>query len=122
MPSFAIITLPCHGDARGQLTVMENALPFQIARTFWITDADGQLRGGHRHKVTRQALICLAGSVEVLMDNGDRRETVVLDAPHKCLIVEPEDWHTMQFGPGAILLVMASHPYKRSDYIEAPYR
>ena len=122
MSSFQVLTLTKHGDARGQLVVLENALPFTVERTFWITGADGQTRGGHRHKVTRQALVAISGQVDVLMDDGECRESIVLDAPHQCLIVEPKDWHTMQFGPCSILLVMASHRYERSDYIEAPYR
>lgn len=122
MSAFSLIDLPSHGDSRGSLTVLENALPFAVARMFWITGADGQTRGGHRHKVTRQALVAISGTVDVYMDDGTQSETILLDSPKKCLIVEPEDWHTMHFGPASVLLAMASHPYERLDYIEAPYR
>jgi hypothetical protein len=36
-------------------------------------------------------------------------------------LVEPKDWHTMTFGVGAVLLVMSSQPYDRSEYIDTPY-
>lgn len=121
MANFQVLRLSSHGDDRGRLTVQENALPFPVVRTFWITDADGQKRGGHRHHRTRQALVAVAGSVSVYMDDGAHSDTIVLDSPDKCLIVEPKDWHTMSFGPGSVLLVMASHAYERSDYIEARY-
>ena len=52
------------------------------------------------------------------LDNGN----VILDNPNKCLIVEPEDWHTMDnFSKDAVLLVLASEYYDASDYIDKPY-
>src|SRR5687768_7933390 len=98
MGHFPIIELPTFADSRGILTVLEGALPFLIARSFWISEADGQTRGGHRHHQTRQALVAVTGRVDVFMDDGAEHETVVLDRPGKCLLVEPKDWHTMTFG------------------------
>jgi quercetin dioxygenase-like cupin family protein len=121
MSAFVVVELPTHRDLRGDLVVLERQLPFAVQRVFWITNADGAKRGGHRHRKTRQALVALAGRVEVLMDDGKHRETVALDRPGRCLLVEPEDWHTMTFGPGAILLVLASEPYDKSDYVAEPY-
>lgn len=103
------------------LVVMQNDLPFEIRRVFWIVGADGQTRGAHRHRKTRQALVAVCGEVTVTLDNGERSATVVLDSPATSLLVEPEDWHTMHFGPGAVLLVFASHEYEAADYIHDPY-
>jgi mannose-6-phosphate isomerase-like protein (cupin superfamily) len=100
---------------------MENKLPFAVARSYWIYGADGQTRGGHRHTHTRQALVALSGEVHVYMNDGVVSETIGLTAPNQCLIVEPKDWHTMTFGAGSVLLVMSSHPYDRSEYIDTPY-
>ena len=118
---FITLNLPTFGDPRGSLTVLENALPFAVARTYWIYGADGQTRGGHRHHVTRQALVAVAGSVSIFMDDGVEQSTVILDKPSLCLLVEPKDWHTMTFGPGSVLLVISSHHYDRSDYIDQRY-
>jgi hypothetical protein len=104
------------------LAVLENALPFEVLRTYWIYSADGQTRGGHRHKYSRQALVALNGEVSIYLNDGISEEILVLDQPNKCLLVEPKDWHTMTFGAGSILLVVSSHPYDRSDYIDAPYK
>ncbi|MCL6557015.1 MAG: FdtA/QdtA family cupin domain-containing protein [Burkholderiales bacterium] len=121
MSHFPIITLPTFNDSRGSLTVLERALPFEIARIYWIYGANGQTRGGHRHKVTRQALIAINGSVSLYLNDGVTEETVVLSEPSQCLLVEPKVWHTMTFGENAVLLVLASHPYDRTDYIDTPY-
>ena len=121
MSYFTIIELPTFLDARGGLTVLDGALPFEIKRTYWIYGADGQVRGGHRHGKTRQALIAVTGAVSMYMNDGRRSETVVLNDPSHCLLVEPKDWHTMTFGPGSVLLVLSSEPYDRADYIDDKY-
>lgn len=121
MSHFTVLDLPTFTDPRGSLTVLEKALPFAAVRTYWIYGADGQTRGGHRHRHTRQALVALSGEVTIYMNDGFASDNVVLQRPGQCLLVEPKDWHTMTFGPGAVLLVMSSHPYDRSEYIDEPY-
>lgn len=121
MSHFTTLNLPTFTDARGSLSVLEGALPFNVVRTYWIYGADGQTRGGHRHTYTRQALIAIHGAVSIYMNDGVTEETVELQHPGQCLLVDPKDWHTMTFGPGSVLLVMSSHPYDRSEYIDTPY-
>lgn len=121
MPHFTVLNLPTFTDPRGCLTVLEGALPFPVVRTYWIYGADGQTRGGHRHRYTRQALVALNGTVSLHMNDGVSSDIVLLNQPGQCLLVEPKDWHTMTFGPGSVLLVMSSHPYDRSEYIDTPY-
>jgi dTDP-4-dehydrorhamnose 3,5-epimerase-like enzyme len=116
-----VLDLPTFSDPRGALTVLDHALPFVPVRTYWIYGADGHTRGGHRHKLSRQALVAIQGSVSVFMNDGIEHGDIVLDSPARCLLVEPHQWHTMTFGPGSILLVMSSQPYDRADYIDEPY-
>ena len=121
MTHFTILNLPTFTDSRGSLSVLEGTLPFTAVRTYWIYGAEGQTRGGHRHTHTRQALVAVSGTVSVFMNDGVTADTVELNHPSQCLLVEPKDWHTMTFGPGSVLLVMSSHPYDRSEYIDTPY-
>lgn len=121
MAHFTILNLPTFADRRGELTVLEGALPFPVVRTYWITGADGQTRGGHRHSYTRQALVAVSGTVSIYMNDGISADTIELTHPGQCLLVEPKDWHTMQFGTGSVLLVMSSHSYDRNEYIDTPY-
>jgi quercetin dioxygenase-like cupin family protein len=101
--------------------VLENVLPFAIKRIFYIFDVLGE-RGKHRHKKTQQALIVLGGSCSVYVNNGKTEENFILDKSNKCLIIEPEDWHTMDnFSKSATLLVLASEDYDVDDYIHEPY-
>lgn len=116
-----ILNLPTFKDERGFLTVLEDSLPFHIKRTFWIYGADGHKRGGHRHKETRQALISLSGEVILNINNGLEQMCFSLNKPSTCIIIEPEDWHTMTFTKNSILLIFASHEHNKKDYINTPY-
>ena len=60
---------------------MQDALPFEIRRTYWITGAEGQTRGGHRHHLNRQAMIAVTGSVCIELDDGKHRGHVELSQP-----------------------------------------
>jgi dTDP-4-dehydrorhamnose 3,5-epimerase-like enzyme len=116
-----IINLPTFDDKRGTLTVVQQELPFEIKRFYYIYDVTSK-RGGHRHKKTIQALICLGGSCEIYINNGEKEEIILLDSPKKCLIIEPKDWHTMDnFSKGSTLLVFASEYYDKDDYIDKEY-
>lgn len=116
-----LITIPTNKDARGTLSVIDGLLDFDIKRIFYIYDVSS-IRGGHRHKKTINALVSIAGSCEVFVDNGTFKETFLLDSPDKCLVLMPEDWHTMdKFTKNGILLVLASEKYSRDDYIDEKY-
>ena len=121
MSNYTVIQLPTFTDSRGSLTVLEGALPFTVLRSYWIFGADGQTRGGHRHVFTRQALVAISGEVTIYMSDGSVEETIILSHPSRCLLVEPKDWHTMTFGQNSVLLVMSSHRYDRSEYVDTPY-
>src|SRR5450432_1677211 len=116
-----LIDLKTFTDKRGNLTVIEKTIPFNIKRIFYIYGVDDSLRGGHRHKTTIQAAICLKGSCLIHNHDGENESTFLLDQPHKCLLLETKDWHTMDhFTPDAILMVLASEYFDQQDYIFQP--
>jgi dTDP-4-dehydrorhamnose 3,5-epimerase-like enzyme len=117
-----LIDLTTHTDQRGNLTVIEKVITFDIKRIFYIYGVDSSVRGGHRHHKTIQAAVCIQGSCIIGNNNGELKEEFQLDSPSKCLIINPEDWHQMyQFSPDAILMVLASEYFDKSDYIFEPY-
>jgi hypothetical protein len=118
-----LIDLKTFIDVRGNLTVIEKTIPFDIKRIFYIYGVDQSARGGHRHKTTIQAAICLKGSCRIYNNDGQDENYFVLDQPSKCLILQTRDWHTMdQFSPDAILMVLASEYFDQQDYIFEPYK
>jgi len=117
-----LIDLKTFIDKRGNLTVIEKTIPFEIKRIFYIYGVDDSRRGGHRHKTTVQAAICLRGSCRIYNNDGQKETYYILDQPNKCLILETHDWHTMdEFSEDAILMVLASEYFDQQDYIFEPY-
>ena len=114
-----LVKITTFSDQRGNLSVLEDfQIPFPVKRIFYIYDVDQSVRGGHRHKLTQQALICLHGKCEVYNNNSTKQDITILDTPMKCLFLDPEDWHLIyNFHPGTILMVIASMNFDENDYI-----
>jgi dTDP-4-dehydrorhamnose 3,5-epimerase-like enzyme len=118
-----LIDLKTFTDKRGNLTVIEKVVPFDVRRIFYIYGVDDSVRGGHRHHKTTQAAICLQGECKIMSTDSVVTETFHLDRPDKCLILEPKDWHEMfEFSPNAILMVLASEYFDPKDYIHERYK
>ena len=116
-----LINLKTFTEDKGNLTVIE-VLPFIIKRVFYIYGVDSSERGGHRHKRTNQAAICIKGGCKVYNNNGTREDIFTLNSPSKCLLLFTRDWHKMySFSEDAILLVIASERFDEKDYIYRPY-
>lgn len=120
-PIGKIISLPKHDDPRGNLTVAEGIahIPFEIARTYWVTDVPGgESRGGHAHKQCVEFIIALSGSFDVTLDNGKQQQTFHLNHPWEGLLIKTGIWRTLNdFSSGAVCMVLASEKFKEEDYI-----
>ncbi len=117
-----LINFETHTDARGNLTVIENVLPFRIERVFYIYGVDKSERGGHRHHKTIQAAVCIQGECKIFNNDGKNENIFHLNRPSKCLLLEPSDWHKMyDFSDNAILMVLASEKFDQKDYIFENY-
>ena len=75
-----LIDLKTFTDKRGNLTVIEKTIPFDIKRIFYIYGVDESVRGGHRHKTTVQAAICLQGSCRIHNNDGEEENYFILDS------------------------------------------
>ena len=116
-----LVDIPQHGDARGQLAVVElgGVLPFVVRRVYWIHGTHpGVSRGFHAHNKLRQLCVCVAGSVRLSLFDGHREESVLLDSPIKGLLIGPGLWREMHdFSPDCVLMVFADAEYDEADYI-----
>jgi hypothetical protein len=117
-----MIDLPTFSDPRGNLTVLENLLPFEIKRVFFLHEIK-DVRGGHGHIDCKLALIALSGWVEIFCQTPANDCRYVLDSPSKCLLLDPIDWHLIdKFSENVTLLALASHTYNKNDYFFEKYR
>jgi UDP-2-acetamido-3-amino-2,3-dideoxy-glucuronate N-acetyltransferase len=116
-----LIVLTGFNDHRGSLVVGEYpaSLPFSVKRFFYVSNVpEGEPRGIHAHKECHQFLVCVAGSVKAMIDDGQRREVISLASNGEGLHMPPLTWGAQyDYSPDAVLLVMASHPYDEDDYI-----
>lgn len=108
-------------DSRGSLVAIEGGrtVPFEIKRVYYIYGtAPGASRGFHAHKALQQVAICLAGSCRFVLDDGRRREEVVLDRQDRGLLVDAMIWHEMHdLTANCVLFMLASDHYDEADYV-----
>ena len=113
--------LPKIVDLRGALSFGETGahLPFAPERVFLVYDVPSkEVRGEHAHKACHQFLVCVKGSVGIVLDDGDKRDEIVLDSARVGLHIPPMVWGIQyQFSADAVLLVLASDRYDAADYI-----
>lgn len=119
---YKVLEFKEYGDERGNLVVAEGSgfdVPFDIRRVFYMYSSDPDIkRGNHANKYTKFVLINVKGSSKVLVDDGFKKEVIVLDRPRMGLYMEPMVWKEMyDFSPDSVLLVLASEHYIDSEYI-----
>ena len=117
--------------SRGTLTVLENLhydrlspsgasenCIWPIKRVFYIYGVpEGAERGGHAHHTNTEILVCLSGSLDILLTDGISERKLRLDDPTKGLLIPPDVWNRMSnYAPGTVLLVLCSEKYTTKGY------
>ncbi len=109
------------GDDRGSLVAIEEnkTIPFPIKRVYYIFGTEsGVSRGFHAHKELKQLAVCVSGSCRITLDDGDKKEEVIMNSPGRGLLIGDMVWRDMRdFSKDCVLLVLASENYDESDYI-----
>jgi hypothetical protein len=115
-----LINLPKIADHRGNLTFIESDfhIPFSIKRVYYLYDVpSGAERGGHAHRKLEQLLIAIAGSFDIVIDNGISKKRLHLNRPFSGLYIPNMIWREMDnFSSGSVCLVLASEHYDETDY------
>ena len=115
-----LIELPKITDPRGNLTFIEenNHIPFSIKRVFYLYDVPGgSNRAGHALKSCHQFMIAMAGSFDVMLDDGKNKITYHLNRSYFGLYIPPLIWREIDnFCYGSVCTVLASTAYDAGDY------
>lgn len=102
-------------DARGILSVAEfgTHYDFRVERIFYLSDVENDdVRGQHAHEELKQYVICVSGSFEISLDNGEIKETLVMSNDGKGLFLDGLVWREMtNFSPGTVMLVLCDRVY-----------
>lgn len=108
-------------ERRGNLTFIEGAsdIPFDIKRVFYVYDIpSGAVRGAHAHHELEEIVVCLSGSLDIVVNDGKEKRVLHLNRPYIGLYLPPMIWSNFEnFDVGTIYLVLASTHYDASDYI-----
>lgn len=116
-----LIRVPGVLDLRGNLVHLTSRveIPFEIQRVFFVYGVPSRdVRGEHAHRALHQLLVCVHGVCHIIVDDGSRRDELILDDPTVGLYVPPMVWSIQyKYSPDAVLAVLASAPYDPSDYI-----
>lgn len=119
----ALVNLSSFNDIRGKLGVIEfsDELPFYPKRVFYVYDVPSRfVRGEHAHRQCHQLLICLKGSVSVIVDDGENSDEIQLKDPSLGIHIPPRIWSTQyKHTDDAVILVLASEHYDEGDYIRS---
>jgi UDP-2-acetamido-3-amino-2,3-dideoxy-glucuronate N-acetyltransferase len=118
-----LIEMPIVEDLRGMLSFGEigDHLPFAPKRYFLVYAVPTkEVRGEHAHRRLDQFLLCVQGSLSVVVDDGTRRGEVTLDRPELGLLIPAGVWGIQyRYTRDAVLLVLASDVYDGADYIRS---
>ena len=117
-----LIELPTIQDYRGNLSFIESgqAIPFEVARTYWIYDVPGGAhRTGHAFRTQHEFIVALSGSFDVILDDGRERKRYHLCRSHHGLYVPNMMWRELDnFSTNSVAMVLSSTLYDTNDYIE----
>lgn len=117
----SIVELPRINDPRGNLTFIEagRQIPYEIKRAYYLYDVPGgESRGGHAHRELRQLIIAVAGSFDVILDDGYERQRFTLNRSYHGLYIPSMIWREIEnFSSGSVCLVLASEFYDEADYL-----
>ena len=97
----------------------EQTVPFQVRRVYYIFGTEeGIERGFHVHKALNQVAVAVAGSCDMVLDDGHSINTIHMSSPIEGVLIPPNIWHYMKnFSPDCVLVVLADTHYDEADYI-----
>jgi hypothetical protein len=116
-----IINLPKIEDDRGNLSFIEeeNHVPFKVRRVYWIYDVPGgEFRGSHAFKQTKEFIVALSGSFDVVLHNGAEEKKYSMNRSYYGLYVAEKHFRRIEnFSTNSLALILASTSYDENDYI-----
>jgi len=116
-----LFELPKITDPRGNLSFLEsnNHIPLEIKRCYWIYDVPGgEIRGSHAFKKSKEFIIALSGSFDVVLNDGKKDYKFSLNRSFYGLYIPNLTWRRIEnFSTNSLALVSSSEKYDVKDYI-----
>lgn len=116
-----LINLSKISDLRGNLTYIQHPdhIPFEIKKVDWIYDVpSGRNKKGYASKKNKEVIVCLSGSIEVFVTNGQTEESYVLSRPYSALVIPKMNWRQLRnFSTNAVVMILNSSRKEKSEMI-----
>lgn len=121
MNSWNIVEISSFPDDRGNINIAEfdKDFNFDVKRIYYLTGMSEETkRGEHAHLELNQFMLCLAGSFDIELDNGFKKQKITMTNNSKALIVRDLVWREMtNFTPNAVMLVLNDRVYSEDVVI-----
>ncbi len=106
----------------GTLCVGEQGhhFPFPVSRVYFVhAIPEEAVRGGHAHRENQEVVFCVQGACTLWLFAPDgKQHRFRLETPTRGVFVPPLWWVELgEYSPSAMTLVVASLPFRESDYI-----
>jgi hypothetical protein len=119
--SWNIVEISSFPDDRGNINIAEfdKDFNFDVKRIYYLTGMSEETkRGEHAHLELNQFMLCLAGSFDIELDNGFKKQKIKMTNNSKALIVRDLVWREMtNFTPNAVMLVLNDRVYSEDVVI-----
>lgn len=95
-------------------------VPFSIKRVYYINNLYNRKaeRGKHAHKMLEQIIFCVNGHFTLSLDDGEKKQSILMNNPIYGVRLGPKLWHTMtRFSSDCVILVLANDYFNETDYI-----
>lgn len=116
-----MIDLPRIPEERGNLSVIEEEaqIPFKIRRAYWIYDVPGgEMRGSHAFIKSREFIVALSGSFDVVLHNGKEESKYSMNRSYYGLYIPELTWRSLEnFSTNSLALILSSTAFNKDDYI-----
>lgn len=108
-------------EASGTLKVIEygSELDFEIKRVFYLCNIqNGAARGFHAHEELKQFLVCVAGSFNLILDNGITKKTYKMIPDSPGIWIDGKVWREMHdFTEGSVMMVLCDREYRFDNVV-----
>lgn len=117
--------LSIHDDRRGKLSVLElNCIAGFVAQRIFIISVDADQTNAVRaeHSTSSaEALLVLAGSVHIDLDNGSAQQSVILDSTSNALIIGAGVWRRLHtFAANTLIVALSPESYELTKTFPVP--
>ena len=94
-----------------------SSLEHEVKRIFIVSPDCESTRGDHAHLDCWQTLVCIRGSINVIVDDGIQKKKFILSEYGTAISVPPGFWCSQHYSTLSALMVLCSHLYNEKDYV-----